>query len=40
LPGVALAHQLFAALEAEGLGGEGVQALAKTLEKLAGVQVS
>ena len=40
LPGAALAHQLFAAVEAEGLGGEGVQALAKALEKLAGVQVS
>jgi 3-hydroxyisobutyrate dehydrogenase len=40
LPGAALAHQLFAAIEADGLGGEGVQALAKALEKLAGVQVS
>lgn len=40
LPGAALAHQLFAVMEAEGLGGEGVQALAKALEKLAGVEVS
>jgi 3-hydroxyisobutyrate dehydrogenase len=40
LPGAALAHQLFAVMEAEGLGGEGIQALAKVLEKLAGVQVS
>jgi 3-hydroxyisobutyrate dehydrogenase len=40
LPGAALAHQLFAAIEADGLGGEGVQALAKALEKLAGVQIS
>jgi 3-hydroxyisobutyrate dehydrogenase len=40
LPGAALVHQLFAVMEAEGLGGEGIQALAKTLEKMAGVQVS
>ena len=40
LPGAALAHQLFAVMEAEGLGGEGIQALAKALEKLAGVEVS
>ncbi len=40
LPGTGLVHQLFAAVEAEGLGGEGVQALAKALEKLASVQVS
>jgi len=33
-------HQLFAVMEAEGLGGEGIQALAKALEKLAGVRVS
>jgi hypothetical protein len=33
-------HQLFAVMEAEGLGGEGIQAPAKTLENLAGVQVS
>lgn len=35
LPGTALVHQLFAALEAEGLGEEGTQALVKALEKLA-----
>jgi 3-hydroxyisobutyrate dehydrogenase len=35
LPGTALVHQLFAALEAEGLGAEGTQALVKALEKLA-----
>lgn len=40
LPGTSLVHQLFAAVEAEGLGGEGIQALAKALEKLADVRVS
>ena len=35
LPGTALVHQLFAALEAEGLGEAGTQALVKALEKLA-----
>ena len=35
LPGTALVHQLFAALEAEGLGEEGTQSLVKALEKLA-----
>jgi 3-hydroxyisobutyrate dehydrogenase len=35
LLGTALVHQLFASLEAEGLGGEGTQALVKALEKLA-----
>jgi len=35
LPATALVHQLFAALEAEGLGEEGTQALVKALEKLA-----
>lgn len=39
LPGVALVHQLFAAVEAEGCGNEGTQALIKALEKLAGVEV-
>jgi 3-hydroxyisobutyrate dehydrogenase len=39
LPGTALVHQLFLALEAEGLGEEGTQALVKTLEKLAGASV-
>jgi len=40
LPGTALVHQLFAALEAEGMGQDGTQALVKALEKLAGVSVS
>jgi 3-hydroxyisobutyrate dehydrogenase len=40
LPGTSLVHQLFAAVEAEGLGDEGTQALIKALEKLAGAQVS
>ena len=40
LPGTALVHQLFAALEAEGLGGEGTQALVKALEKLANTSLS
>jgi 3-hydroxyisobutyrate dehydrogenase len=39
LPGTALVHQLFAALEAEGLGDEGTQALVKALEKLANVSL-
>ena len=37
LPGTALVHQLFAALEAEGLGEEGTQSLVKALEKLANI---
>ena len=40
LPGTALVHQLFAALEAQGLQNEGTQALVKTLEKLAATTVS
>jgi 3-hydroxyisobutyrate dehydrogenase len=40
LPGTALVHQLFAALEAEGLGDAGTQALVKALEKLANTSVS
>lgn len=40
LPGTALVHQLFAALEADGMENEGTQALVKALEKLAGVSVS
>jgi 3-hydroxyisobutyrate dehydrogenase len=40
LPATALVSQLFAALQAEGLGGEGTQALVKTLEKLGQVQVA
>jgi len=39
LPGTSLVHQLFAAVEAEGLGVEGTQALVKALEKLAGTEV-
>jgi len=39
LPGTSLAQQLFAAVEAAGLGAEGTQALVKALEKLAGVEV-
>lgn len=40
LPGLALVHQLFAALEADGLGEAGTQALVKTLEKLGNVSVA
>jgi 3-hydroxyisobutyrate dehydrogenase len=39
LPGTALVHQLFASLEADGLGEAGTQALVKTLEKLGNVAV-
>jgi 3-hydroxyisobutyrate dehydrogenase len=39
LPGTSLVHQLFAAVEAQGLGAEGTQALVMALEKLAGVEV-
>ena len=39
LPGTSLVHQLFAAVEAEGLSSEGTQALVKALEKLAGAEV-
>jgi 3-hydroxyisobutyrate dehydrogenase len=39
LPGTSLVHQLFAAVEAEGLRAEGTQALVKALEKLAGAEV-
>jgi 3-hydroxyisobutyrate dehydrogenase len=39
LPGTALVHQLFTALEAEGLGEAGTQALIKALEKLANASV-
>ena len=38
LPVTALVHQLFASLEAEGLGDEGTQALVKVHERLAGVE--
>jgi 3-hydroxyisobutyrate dehydrogenase len=39
LPGTGLVQQLFSALEAEGLGEEGTQALVKALEKLADTEV-
>jgi 3-hydroxyisobutyrate dehydrogenase len=39
LPGTGLVQQLFSALEAEGLGEEGTQALVKALERLAEVEV-
>jgi 3-hydroxyisobutyrate dehydrogenase len=39
LPGTGLVADLFSALEADGLGEEGTQALVKALEKLAGVEV-
>lgn len=39
LPGTALVHQLYTALEADGLADEGNQALVKALEKLADVEV-
>jgi len=39
LPGTGLVAELFSALEADGLGEEGTQALVKALEKLAGVEV-
>ena len=39
LPGTGLVDQLFAALEAEGLGEDGTQALVKTLDKLGNVSI-
>jgi 3-hydroxyisobutyrate dehydrogenase len=39
LPGLALVHQLFCAVEAKGCGEEGTQALVKALEALGNVQV-
>ena len=39
LPGTGLVAELFSALEADGLGEEGTQALVKALEKLADVEV-
>lgn len=39
MPGVALVFQLYRALQAQGLGGEGNHALLKALEELAGIQV-
>ncbi len=38
LPGTALTHQLYGAVEARGLGSEGNHALVKALEALAGVE--
>ncbi|MCH8815188.1 MAG: NAD(P)-dependent oxidoreductase [Chloroflexi bacterium] len=38
LTGTSLVHQLFAAVQAEGLGGEGTQALVKAVEKLAALK--
>jgi 3-hydroxyisobutyrate dehydrogenase len=40
LPGTALTHQLYQAVEARGLGGDGNHALVKALEALAGTQVN
>jgi 3-hydroxyisobutyrate dehydrogenase len=40
LPGSALAHQLFASLEAQGLGASGTQALVQVLERLGDVKVA
>ena len=40
LPGTALVHQLFAAVEADGLGSEGTQALVNALEKLGNLSVA
>lgn len=39
LPGVSLVHQLFNNIEAAGEGDEGTQALVKSLERMAGVEV-
>jgi 3-hydroxyisobutyrate dehydrogenase len=39
LPGTGLVQQMFAALETDGLGEEGTQALVKALERLAGLEV-
>ncbi len=39
LPGVSLVHQLHHAVEAEGFGEKGTQALIRPLEKLAGIEV-
>jgi len=40
LPATALVHQLFRAVEAEGLGEQGTQAVIVAMEKLAGKKVS
>jgi 3-hydroxyisobutyrate dehydrogenase len=39
LPGTALTHQLYQAIEVQGLGNEGNHALVKALEALAAIQV-
>ena len=39
LPATSLVHHLFHALESQGAGDEGTQALVKVLEQLAGVEV-
>ncbi len=38
LPESSLVHQLYTGLEADGLGGEGTQALIKVIAKLSGVK--
>jgi len=38
VPGAALAHQLYAALEAEGHGSDGTQEIVRVFEKLAGLE--
>jgi 3-hydroxyisobutyrate dehydrogenase len=39
LPGTGLVHQLFRALQAQGEGSDGTQALAKALERLSGTEI-
>lgn len=39
LPGTGLVHQLYRSVEADGKRDEGIQALARALEKLAGVEI-
>ncbi len=39
VPGTALTHQLYRSIEASDQGGEGIQALVKALERLAGFEV-
>ena len=39
LPGVGLVFQLYRALQAQGLGGDGNHALVKALENLAGFKI-
>ena len=40
IPSAALVHQLFRSIEASGQGGDGIQALAMALERLAGFDMS